>query len=474
MSLDSEEMKEILEELKSGKEKHFILPRTKQLSVNDKLFSSYTPRAEREEKAKRKQDFKLICEALCDNMTVQNLEFRDEADSQDSGIYFDPDVISQFLKAIKTRHFFGGLTFLFKVEDKTLADEVCDFIKRNDVVLEKLTFGKDSLKNLESVARIISDLHQQRSLRELNLDQAFGYNKYSAVSPENQQIAATVARYVGEILSRESSVYPPIETLSLKFANLNANDIKVLLKDILSAPVVRASLLKSLNLSGNNIGAEGADYVARLLKKNTILTSLSVRSCELGKGIRNIVDGLEGNTHLQYLALSHNRIDEDSAKAIAEMIKKNKVLTELDLDASEMSPESLNIILEAAKQNTTLKTLNLMAITLDAKAEQTVKELQKLHPTLKIVTDASRELLMESVSGSLDDWFQELKTTSEAKTKAEQGVENKMGKEKASAPVLISSPLERRDADAVGKPTGPLPTSEKPSSQPSGGNKKTP
>jgi len=75
----------------------------------------------------------------------------------------------------------------------------------------------------------------------------------------------------------------------------------------------------------NNIGADGARAIADALKTNSVLTTL-----HFGCTLLLLFLMVHGEGYI----CAANNIGADGAKAIAESLKKNSTLTELDIGAS--------------------------------------------------------------------------------------------------------------------------------------------
>jgi Ran GTPase-activating protein (RanGAP) involved in mRNA processing and transport len=90
--------------------------------------------------------------------------------------------------------------------------------------------------------------------------------------------------------------------------------------------------LTSLNLNKNGIRDESATALAELIKKSTTLTSLSLNHNDIGnKGATIIFNALKENTTLTSLNFYGNDIDEEGIFILAEALKENSALTSLSL-----------------------------------------------------------------------------------------------------------------------------------------------
>ena len=82
----------------------------------------------------------------------------------------------------------------------------------------------------------------------------------------------------------------------------------------------------------NNIGSDGAKYLADCLKKNPKLQELFLDMNNIeARGTFHISEGLKNNRTLLKLDLSSNNLNCEGAIYIADCLRKNKTLLELNL-----------------------------------------------------------------------------------------------------------------------------------------------
>ena len=116
----------------------------------------------------------------------------------------------------------------------------------------------------------------------------------------------------------------------------------------------------SVYLGFNKITEEGASYIAEVLGTTRALRKLYLWHNPIGdKGLQYIAEALTTNTslielNLQFCSL---RITEENGPTLTEMLQKNKTLRELNLSVNKDNQASF--IIECLKKNTTLKTLDL-------------------------------------------------------------------------------------------------------------------
>ena len=101
--------------------------------------------------------------------------------------------------------------------------------------------------------------------------------------------------------------------------------------------------MTELELSNNSIDDDGAKAIAESLKVNTVLTRLILGGNSIGDdGAKAIAEALKDNTVLTKLSLQGDSIGVDGAKAIAEALKVNTVLTTLHLSFNSIGDNLLN------------------------------------------------------------------------------------------------------------------------------------
>ena len=71
---------------------------------------------------------------------------------------------------------------------------------------------------------------------------------------------------------------------------------------------------------------------------------------------------LDCSIALLSLGLSHNRIDDDGAKELADMLRENRTLESLSLSANDIGEEGGTTLIAALTQNTGLRTLMLAEV----------------------------------------------------------------------------------------------------------------
>uniref|UniRef100_A0A8C5WFK0 Leucine rich repeat containing 45 n=1 Tax=Leptobrachium leishanense TaxID=445787 RepID=A0A8C5WFK0_9ANUR len=122
------------------------------------------------------------------------------------------------------------------------------------------------------------------------------------------------------------------------------------------------STIKVLDLKGNNLRAEGAEALGKLLRHNSSLTSLTLEWNSLGMledAFSMLCDGLSFNQTLQKLDLRNNQISHTGAEELALALKRNVTLQELDLRWNNIGLLGGRAMLSCMETNRSLLKLEL-------------------------------------------------------------------------------------------------------------------
>jgi Ran GTPase-activating protein (RanGAP) involved in mRNA processing and transport len=110
--------------------------------------------------------------------------------------------------------------------------------------------------------------------------------------------------------------------------------------------------LQTISLSAAGIGAAGATALASAIKQNSTLTSLDLASNNLGAGAVAMAQALAGNSALAVLLIGDCHIDEEGGAALSEVLASNQALTTVDVFGNDaIAPETVAAISSAATRN---------------------------------------------------------------------------------------------------------------------------
>jgi len=120
---------------------------------------------------------------------------------------------------------------------------------------------------------------------------------------------------------------------------------------------------QQLLVQQNQITEEGASYLATALKRNTCLQKLNIGNNQIGdQGVEYLVEPLFfDNDTLIKLHLQSNSITEKGAEYLAEMLRYNPAILKLGLDYNQIGDKGVDKICSALNlnENTRLKALYL-------------------------------------------------------------------------------------------------------------------
>jgi len=118
--------------------------------------------------------------------------------------------------------------------------------------------------------------------------------------------------------------------------------------------------LKNLNMSHKKIGDTGANALAQALMVNNTLTGVYLPYNQIGDtGAIALAKALMINKTLTALYLPYNQIGDEGALFLAAALTINTSLQYLDLTNNQIRDEGANMLAEALKTNTTLQNLSL-------------------------------------------------------------------------------------------------------------------
>lgn len=117
---------------------------------------------------------------------------------------------------------------------------------------------------------------------------------------------------------------------TLTHLNLSSNRIGEDGAKVLSEAILASNTLEYLDIGYNRIKDPGVKYITEMLQKNTSLETLILVYNEFGKeGLLSLISTLKQfNRRLSALFIWGNEFHPDACKAFAELLKRNRLLTE--------------------------------------------------------------------------------------------------------------------------------------------------
>lgn len=155
-----------------------------------------------------------------------------------------------------------------------------------------------------------------------------------------------------------------LTSLQLCYQNILPQGIIELTKAVADHP-----RLRELVLTGNFVGAKGTFALAEMLKKNRVLKTLTVQDCAIDS-IIYLADALDKHDSLQDLDLRKNELSDSDAKMIADGLPKMSSLRCMRLSSNKFSVSGVKWLLSALVKNKFLHTfsMSLMSSEVDEKA----------------------------------------------------------------------------------------------------------
>jgi len=119
--------------------------------------------------------------------------------------------------------------------------------------------------------------------------------------------------------------------------------------------------LKSLEFGACGMTTDGACSVARLIRANIGITSLSLTGNKQieADGWAEIADSLEHNTEITTLELHHNALENVSLSVIAEGLLQNTSVHSVDLEGNHIGDDGAKMILKLLEGNRKLRSIHL-------------------------------------------------------------------------------------------------------------------
>ena len=186
-----------------------------------------------------------------------------------------------------------------------------------------------------------------------------------------------------------------------------------------------------LDLTGNDIRADGAAAIGRLLARNSALRSLNLEWNMVGVrgGVITIASALKANRSLKELDLRNNRIAPDGATLLGEMLRYNNTLTHLDLRWNELGTVGGQAIVDALKYNESLIECKISGSRLSWELEAAVEELVERNKRLAAekATKLDEDVEQEHIDEKSIDKITVLELAVEAAEKRSRELETTLG-----------------------------------------------
>ena len=171
------------------------------------------------------------------------------------------------------------------------------------------------------------------------------------------------------------------------------------------------SKLLSINLSHCNIGDEGVINLSNALFKNLDIKEIFLLDNKIGeKGVKSIVDKLLGKTSLKILDLSFNKINSKGGMYIGMGVGDIQGVQKLFLGYNKIEDEGCEFISSGIEKNKSLIELNLENNNISNKGINALcKNLKKNENLMKINLDGNNITEIDSDFYELFNWVKDIK-----------------------------------------------------------------
>ena len=179
----------------------------------------------------------------------------------------------------------------------------------------------------------------------------------------------------------------------------------------ISPGIEHNSKLLSINLSHCNIGDEGVINLSNALFKNLDIREIFLLDNKIGeKGIKSIVDKLMGKTSLKILDLSFNKINSKGGLYIGMGVGDTQGVQKLFLGYNKIEDEGCEFIANGLEKNKSLIELNLENNNISNKGINALcKNLKKNENLVKINLDGNNITEIDSDFYELFNWVKDIK-----------------------------------------------------------------
>eukprot|EP01132_Coremiostelium_polycephalum_P010126 gene10126-12419_t len=160
-----------------------------------------------------------------------------------------------------------------------------------------------------------------------------------------------VAKYVSQVLL---SQHPTLTSIDLSMVDLSPDTME----DICTS-LKKNNIIKSISFESNELGDQGIKDLCDALRDNHSLTSLDLQCCNSDSGLEFIGDLLKGNKSIQILNWSYNPSDYSSVMSLSEGLRKNSVLHSLSLRSCNIEGWGALSLGDTMKINQTIKYLDV-------------------------------------------------------------------------------------------------------------------
>ncbi|POM78077.1 Hypothetical protein PHPALM_4439 [Phytophthora palmivora] len=175
------------------------------------------------------------------------------------------------------------------------------------------------------------------------------------LTPECKVMLASISQ-AHDLRKRFAKEFATQEKLEFSRMTLRQYGAAAIAEELMATP---GSRCRYLDFSRNNLGDEGAQAVATLLRRYPNLEELDVSFNDIGdEGAIALADALAQNSTL----LSFSLLGDEGAQAVATLLRRYPNLEELDVSFNDIGDEGAIALADALAQNSTLLSFSLHSV----------------------------------------------------------------------------------------------------------------
>ena len=266
------------------------------------------------------------------------------------------------------------------------ADDIAAAISCN-TQLEELDVSGNNLQEM-GVVRIAKVLQHIHTLKKLNI------NNNNITDRAADDIAAAISCNTkleeldvsGNDLRTEGVIKIAValqRIVTLTKLNLRNNNVTYTPANPIAVAIAVAithnTHLQEFNVSENFLGQFGAKIIARSLQKISTLTKLYIAGTKISDGATDITDAVSCNIHLQEFDIGENYLQASSVIKVAKSLQKISTLTKLCIYNNKITNEAADYVADVISCNSHLQLLDVSSNYLQAQGATIIlKGLQKI------------------------------------------------------------------------------------------------
>ena len=327
----------------------------------------------------------LISYGLCNNTSLQRLDFSDNYITDDGAIeiskYLEHNHVLKEIKLSQNYINFTGMNHLSTCVQSGLSlvhvdlsrndwppwDVYCTIIRQcrsNSLTL----YGDEEM--IDYVNEIIDSLETNATLQSLTLCKIgrSGLQSIRYVLCENTTLKELNLTWMSKgtgFIQRTGIVdinilYDGDHECSSEAINMSKKGINDDAAHLISFGLYYNTLIQIFDLSYNNITDDGAMAIRDCFRSNCSLHVLILSNNSIScKGAQMISEIIQENKAICKLDISHNKIQDDGAILISECLKHNNTLQELNLSGNRITSKGVRKIAEVIRVNRILYKLDV-------------------------------------------------------------------------------------------------------------------